>query len=118
MNKELAKKIDNECEFALKVIAEKYNLKLIPRGGKYTSHDLKIGFIFDEPINIIDKPLHKYSTKPLTDIDIKNGFAQRGVKIKLNTGETAIIVNTKRKKYVIEINGKQYLAPFSICSLS
>lgn len=117
MNKKLADQIGNDCKFALETIAKKYNMKLRLKGGIFTTTDFSPKFTFDEPLSVIETPINPYSRKEITDVDIKGGWAPRGTKIKLNDGAIGIIIKSRSKKYLIDINGKEYVAHFSICSL-
>ncbi len=112
MDKILAKKIADDSIKALESVATKYGLKVKYHGGNFSSFDFKPKIIFEVPIT------QSENSKTLSDSDVKFGFAPRGTKIIIDhSKEKAVVTGTRRTKYVIEMNGKEYLMPFRGCSL-
>ncbi len=116
MDKILAKKFAEESFKSLEPIAAKYGLKIKYRGGKFSSFDFAPKFVFEVPItadNIVvtDIPDENFSNEM-----IKMGLASRGTQVKLHNGKIATILSARRKKYVIDIDGKEFLINFQGCS--
>lgn len=112
MNRTLAKIISADAEKTLQEVAKKHGLSVHSTGGTIDSFAGKFTAKFS-----FTTPISNTISATITDQQIKFGLAPRGTVVILKDKKEATILETRRSKYLIEMDGKQYTIKFAGCTL-
>ena len=111
VTKQLAKQISADATIALQTVAKKYKLELHARGGAIDSETFIAKFEFKVPLIVTNDPT-------MTNEMLQMGLGKRGtIIIFKNSRKEAVIEESRRTKYLVSMNGKQYTIPFKSCEL-